>query len=479
MTGFVGRAAELALLEKWSRRVRESGTGESLSIRGRRQVGKSRLVQEFCDRAGLPYFYFTAVKGASPVDSVSRFCAELKESCLPAEPDLVTVPESGDWLDAFRQLASALPASPSVVVIDEIPWLAEQSDTFDGSLQVAWDRLLSRRPVMLLLLGSDLHMMERFSAYDRPFYGRSSPLLLRPLNPAETARATGLSGADALDAFLVAGGLPGILRVWPYGTPAIEFLREQCADPTSPVFVIPDEMLSAGFPAPDLARRVIEAVGSGDRTQANIAATAGGQQGGPASGTLSPLLQRLVKEKRIIEVDEPLSTKPGKPALYHVGDTNLRLYLACLRQAQQLVLRGRPDAGFTIVERRWSSWRGRAIEPVVRESLTLAGLAGELPWAGVEAVGGWWNRRFDPEVDLVGADRALVARRVLFAGSVKWLDGAFDQHDLRAMLSGVAQVPGFEPGASGTVVVSRAGMAPGVTGADLVWNADDVVNAWT
>jgi hypothetical protein len=28
-------------------------------------------------------------------------------------------------------------------------------------------------PVLLLLLGSDLHMMERLTAYDRPFFGRS------------------------------------------------------------------------------------------------------------------------------------------------------------------------------------------------------------------------------------------------------------------------------------------------------------------
>ncbi|HWG01957.1 MAG TPA: hypothetical protein VG164_08945 [Trebonia sp.] len=55
-------------------------------------------------------------------------------------------------------LAAVLPDSPAVVVLDELPWLAEQDNIFDGALQTAWDRLLSRRPVLLLLLGSDLHM---------------------------------------------------------------------------------------------------------------------------------------------------------------------------------------------------------------------------------------------------------------------------------------------------------------------------------
>ncbi|MCZ7414626.1 hypothetical protein [Streptomyces sp. WMMC897] len=91
-----------------------------------------------------------------------------------------------------------------------MPWFTEQDAAFDGALQTAWDRLLSRRPV--LLLGSDIHMMERLTAYDRPFYGRADHLVLGPLNPAEVGCALGLSAADSIDAALVSGGLPGILR---------------------------------------------------------------------------------------------------------------------------------------------------------------------------------------------------------------------------------------------------------------------------
>ena len=63
--GFVGRAAELALLGRRLARVTEGGAGLAVAIRGRRQVGKSRLVQEFCDRSGTPYLFYTATKGAS------------------------------------------------------------------------------------------------------------------------------------------------------------------------------------------------------------------------------------------------------------------------------------------------------------------------------------------------------------------------------------------------------------------------------
>lgn len=287
-TPFVGRETELALLHKRLARVTADGAGAAVAIRGRRQVGKSRLVQEFCDRAGRPYVFFSATKGASPVESIADFMTELSESSLPADRELVPRTAPTNWPDALRTLAALLPDSPSVVVLDELPWLAEQDPVFDGALQTAWDRLLSGRPVLLLLLGSDLHMMERFTAYDRPFYGRADSLVLGPLNPAETGDALGLEAADAIDAHLVSGGLPGILRAWPHGTPALDFIKSECADPASPLFGVPEAALMAELPAPDQSRRVLEAVGSGDRTHANIAATAGSQSGALPSGILSP-----------------------------------------------------------------------------------------------------------------------------------------------------------------------------------------------
>ena len=59
---------------------------------------------------------------------------------------------------------------------------------------------------------------------------------------------------------------------------------------------MPEAALLAEFPAPDMTRRVIEAIGGGDRTYANIAAEAGSRVGMIPSGTLSPVLHRLVAE---------------------------------------------------------------------------------------------------------------------------------------------------------------------------------------
>lgn len=476
---FVGRSNELSLLTKRIDHIGRTGTGLAVAIRGRRQVGKSRLVQELCDRSGLPYLYFTAVKGASVTESTAQFLAALTESDLPNDHGLLPgTPPSGGWGDMLRLLAGALPDRPCIVVLDELPWLAEQDDTFDGHLQVVWDRLLARRPILLLLLGSDLHMMQRLTAYDRPLYGRADNLVLGPLSPAETAAAAGLAGSDAIDAHLITGGLPGILLRWPAGTTAEDHLRDECADPASPVFTVPEQSLASEFPNPDIARRVVEAVGGEARAFAGIAGTAGGRGGPVSSGTLSPLLRQLTDDKQVLAADQPLSTAGGKPGLYRVADSNLRLYLAILRDVHNLARRGRPDTAYALFRNRWASWRGRAVEPLIRASLEEAALAGTLPWPGAQVVGGWWNRQFNPEIDVVGADRAPVASRVHFCGSVKWLGTPFDSHDLRQLQDGAKHVPGFDAASTGLIAVSRSGATLPPDTIDLVWSPGDVVAAW-
>jgi len=39
------------------------------------------------------------------------------------------------------------------VVLDEVPYLTGHDDAFEGVLQRSWDRLLERKPVLLLLIG--------------------------------------------------------------------------------------------------------------------------------------------------------------------------------------------------------------------------------------------------------------------------------------------------------------------------------------
>ncbi|WP_211228700.1 AAA family ATPase [Glycomyces tenuis] len=152
----------------------------------------------------------------------------VRDSELPGADGLPRARPS-NWHETFKLLSTAIPDdSPSILVIDEVPWLIEQDRLLEGVLQTEWDRRLRKKPVLLLLVGSDLHMMKTFLGYDRPFYGRATSMTVLPLNPAETATITGLSGSDALDAHLITGGFPGLCRTWAPGLTAAEYVADQC-----------------------------------------------------------------------------------------------------------------------------------------------------------------------------------------------------------------------------------------------------------
>src|SRR5690348_1963264 len=60
---FIGRDEQLRALNRQFELVRAAGAdhpGRALLVRGRRRVGKSRLIEEFIERTGVPHVYFTA-----------------------------------------------------------------------------------------------------------------------------------------------------------------------------------------------------------------------------------------------------------------------------------------------------------------------------------------------------------------------------------------------------------------------------------
>ncbi|MFF4631817.1 ATP-binding protein [Streptomyces griseorubiginosus] len=474
---FRGRATDLAHLREQLESVMQgSGAtrGRAVIMTGRRRVGKSRLVQEFCDRSGVPYVVFQATRGRNPVTERAEFTAILAQSPLPAA-ELVAGLQAQDWNQALRSLSLAVADdSPSIAVIDEVPWLVEQDQEFEGALQTVWDRHLSSKPVLLLLVGSDVSVMESLQSYGRPFFGRATKMTVRPLNLADVQAMTELDAADAVDAQLITGGFPEIVQSWRPGMSRTDFLRASVTNPLSPLLVAGELSLLGEFPEASHSRAVLEAVGSGERTFSAIAAQAGGG-GALPSGTLSPLLATL-QDKRVLTADLPLSVKPdSKNKRYRTADPYLRFWLAFLQRAIPLIERGRGDVALERIERSWPTWRGRAVEPLIRESL-LRVLPDE-EWPETEAVGGWWNRQNNPEIDLVGADREPVARQVHFVGSVKWLENQpFNHHDYDALVRDMLAVPGTDPDTP-RVAVSRCGVADGLP-LTAHWGPEDLVRAW-
>ncbi len=467
---FIGRDRDMARLQRHLDAVTEDGNGRLLSIRGRRQVGKSRLVTEFADRTGLPQLFFTGARLAQARAELARFALEAAGSSLPGAGLFDGVaPE--DWSGALRLLAAALPdEGPAIVVLDEFPWLCGSSPDLEGALQVAWDRAFEQKPVLFILIGSDISVMEALSTYERPLFGRVRELVVNPFELGDTARMTAVDDpVIAIDAQLLTGGYPRLCAEWRGAPDAMAFLRRQLADENSELIDVGRNILTAEFPPEIQATRVLSAIGSGERTFKGISARSGiGEQ------QLARSLEVLTTVKRAVSADRPVSLKSGNDPRYRVADSYLRFWLRFIEPSLPDIARGRPDLALARVRGSWPEFQGRAIEPIIRASVERLVLD-DPDLGGTGVIGGYWTRSTTVEVDLVGVDRWPNARKVTLAGSVKWREQSpFGRRDLADLIEQRAQVPG---GADAALVgVSRSGFA--VDGLDRAYAPADLVAAW-
>ena len=469
MTPFIGRDKELQRAQDDLDRVRQRSMGIFLALRGRRQVGKSRLMEEFIKRAGAKAVFYVASR-----QDADRELEAFRRAIATSPTEAATIARAGplgSWEAAFALLASEATANePIVIVIDEFPYLAHSHPPIEAILQKVWDRTLEHRPVLLILVGSDLSMMEALTSYDRPLYGRPEERVISPLSPYEIAQMLALDPADALDAYLVLGGFPRLASRWHRGDDLWRFLKRELSDPESSLIVLGERMLTAEFPADLKAQAIVQAIGSGERGFTRIQRLAG------VSGrTLDTSLVRLENDKRVIVKALPYSATPRpKLSRYTVADPYLRFWLRFLEGQLTTVQRARGDVVLARIKASWNDYRARAIEPIIRTAIER-----QLPDARFgEAlfVGGFWNRDNSVEVDLVGGTGRDHTDTVSFIGSTKWRDSRdFGRNDFAYLAEQRGKVPGTT-GDTRLVGVSRNGFD--VEGLDVQLTAADIVEAY-
>ena len=468
---FIGRERYFEAIRDELTAVRETRAGRFISMRGRRRVGKSRLVEEFLRAEGIPYVFYTASRESLEKELVA-FTSDIASSALPQAEEVREGMTFGTWQGALRWLASSS-TEPTVVVIDELPYLIEQDGSIEATLQTAWDRFLSRAPVLLIVVGSDLSMMEALSSYDRPLYGRpTKEMVVEPLTPYEMTTMLGIEPEQTFDTFLAIGGFPQIAQNW-RGAPSLwKFLERELNDPTSSLVVNGERILRAEFPKALQAADVLKVIGAGERTFSNIS---GRLEGIPAT-SLTRSLKTLIDDKRVASELQPLSTREADEPRYIVADTYLRFWLRFVGPHLSEIERGRGDLVLAKIKADWSTYRGKAIEPLIHAAIER--LLPDDRFGDTRKVGGYWTRTNDPEVDLVGVELAnnLNPKRVSLVGAVKWREREpFKRNDLTDLITKRAQVPGTDDDTL-LVGVSRSGFA--TDGLDVTLSPDDLLDAW-
>jgi len=474
---FVGRRRELAELKGILGRVQlgHDRPGQAVLMLGRRRVGKSRLVQEFLDSLDIPTFFFSADRAPSD-EAILLFAAEGARSNLPGAA-LFAEQAPTTWDGAFRLLAAALPRDKSAVfVIDELPYLMDDQMIFEGALQRAWDRELSKLPVLFIGIGSSISMMERINSHDRPFHQRATIMRVDALNPADLAEMLNLEAVDAFDAYLVTGGMPLLAADWQLGALLSDYFRDSLTRSTSPLVVSAQLSLAAELDSDGATRTISSAIGQGQKEYSKIISAVGGDF---APATIDRRLTDLI-EIGAVAKELPLSCKAAtRVARYYISDPYLRFWFRFIEPYLGLIDRGRGADVAGIVNKAWTQWRGRAIEPIVREAI-LRMSPETLGISGMhQNVGSWWTRTNSAEVDIVIADRPKPpANQILGIGSIKWTSSPFDNHKLTELERAAIQVPGFNPTSTTLLAVSQAGFTAGLPKTVRRFTPDDLLAGW-
>lgn len=475
---FFGRGQELAHLDDLLEQVTSSRGGRLVGVRGRRQAGKSRLAEYFAARSGLPYGVLAGLKDVPLEIQMRRAVQTLRSAERPLPGiDAVTAAAPADWFDLLSRLALVLRDDPAIVIFDEFPWAALANKGLDGLVQSLWDGDLSRSPVLMLLIGSDDAMMSQLFTHDRPLFGRlDDQLVVRPFNPAEAALALG-SGASPLEVFdasLVTGGFPELIaHARRFGSTAA-MVEDALSRPHSLLADMAAINLAGELADSASSRLVLEAIGADEVGVVNfsaITATLGGGKG--AETSVVRAMETLSGVKGIVAIDSPAGKPHSRLKRYRITDPYLRFWFHFIKPQLRNIEVGRSDIAIREFHRHWTGWRGRAIEPLVRESvLRLAPRMGGL-LAPVESVDAWWDRTGAREWDAVGTDHRGLP---VVVGSIKWRENKpFDGHDLHELAAARSVIPHAEQAA--LVAIALGGIRPD-TSADLVLTAADLLSAW-
>lgn len=449
--------------------VRLSGQGAIVTVRGRRRVGTTSLIEHFVVDAGIPSLVFQAQQGRDHRHELERFVRDIAASSLPAAQELRRGEDPDSWKAAMTLLATG--AKPTIVVLDELPWLNGSDKSVLGGLRDAWDDVLAAVPLLLILAGSDIGTMAGLAAPKGGLAGRvTHEVEVGPLTPPEVADQLGLGAHDAIDAYLISGGLPQLVSCWPRGQARKAFLTAQLQDAQAPLVVCGERAMTADVPPQTSARAVIEAIGTGETTFTRI-----GEGASLGASRLSAVL-RTLEDQRAIEVRIPFRGDDGSKAKrYLVADPYLRFWMAFIEPWIGELERGGSRAVRDRIEGGWDLYRAAAVEPIVRASLQR--LLPDKRFGETTSVGGWWTRDQRVKVDLVGAGGEGKDAPPTFIGAIAWGDrGPFGKSDEQQLRDHRELVPGATPHLP-LVAVSRAGFRKGVD-VDVALGPDDLLAAW-
>lgn len=383
MATFTGRQKEIKILEE----INRSEEAELLTIYGRRRVGKTYLISQFFKDKGL-YFELTGTKDASMQEQLINFAGEMSRVFYQGERS----PAAGNWTEAFTQLKNELEkrqeAQKIILFFDELPWLATPKSGFLQALEHLWNRHLSRKKNIVLIICGSLAswMIENVIHNKGGLHGRvTQKIRLLPFNLLETeeflkAHHIHFDRKQLVELYMAMGGIPQYLKYVKRGKSVAQIINDVCFSPNGFLFDEFEKLYRSLYDNYQVYINIIKALAKRPSgfTMNELLREAGLESG----GTASRIIESLEQAGFISYIPEFGKKKIG--GRYRLIDEYSLFYLTWIAAMPKTSLEG-IDEGYWIKKRgsrSWAAWSGYAFESIclkhvgkIKEALGISGVS--------------------------------------------------------------------------------------------------------
>lgn len=373
---FIGREQELARLQG----LLKKRSASLVVVRGRRRIGKSRLLAEFGKE--MKSLFFSGIPPAEKSSAQSQreeFVYQMERAGLPgAKPD--------DWGNIFWSLSKHAEKGRVLIVFDEISWMGGKDPNFLGKLKTAWDMYFSKNPNLILALcGSVSSWIEKNILSSTGFVGRITiDLVLEelPLNVCSLfwrPKEERISSYEKFKLLSITGGVPLYLEQIRPDLPAEQNIRDLCFTRGGLLVREFDEIFSDLFSRRSSSyKEIVTSLANGPKELIGICQELEKSRGGVRSLYLDDLVKAGFVQRDFTWNLE--SGRENKLSRYRLSDNYLRFYLKYIAPNLSKIEKGTFSSSSLTALPGWEGMMGLQFENlVVHNRKTLWKLLGLSP----------------------------------------------------------------------------------------------------
>lgn len=319
---FIGRETELKFLQdKYNEKK-----GQLIVLYGRRRVGKTETLREFCKNK--PHIFFSCTQSTDRVQ-LAKFSKQILREDIPAKQ---YISEFTDWEKAFRSILD-LPYGDKkkLVVIDEFPYMCRGNKSISSILQNLWDTELKDSNVMIVLCGSAMSFIEKeLLAEKNPLYGRATGIYkMNEMGFYDAARFfPNYSEKDKVLAYAVLGGIPHYLCQFSPEISVSENIKRNILTKGSVLYSEVEFLLHQELRETPVYNSIIEAVALGNTKLNEISQKSLVEDTSKTSVYLKNLIELGIAEREFA-VDAGIKEKANtNRGIYRLTDNFFRFWYA-------------------------------------------------------------------------------------------------------------------------------------------------------